>query len=828
MYEKTDVYPYTKEYGTKKTATPKAKEMFSGYRWFQIESLTWNSLLVLFLGFFMGRIVLLGELMPFGPAFISASLCVGSGLVAVLGVAVGLFSVLQGVQLAGRLIVITALVAMYVTVPKNLREHPVVLPGIVAAVTLVVRTVGLSFTDPVPYNYVSAIFEAGMAGILAFVYLRALPLLTVLWVNRGKKLSTEEILYLLLLFGGLIAGASGIGYMQITLQGLLSRLVVLIVAFAGGTGMGATAGALVGILPGLAFTAMPALVGAYSFAGLLAGFCRGFGKTGAALGFVIGNIILCVYMSGYDRLTGVLFETGLAVLLFLLVPGRFMMRYADRNEPDSIKPETEKNAPLRNNRFKEILACRVQGMAEVFGELSKSFEQSALAGTPLCEDKSLQDLLNEIVDRVCRDCPLQRVCWEKDFYRTHQCLLDILAKVDTGADSATEVLPEFLRSRCTRTKELVLTAFCLYELYSAKKSWAGRFGKSRNIISEQLKSVSSIMDKLSQELQVSSELSGRHDLDLLTGLKEKGMEIYDIYTAGHPNGHLEISISMPSCRGQISCRYKVAPALTELLGQPYSVVGMNCFSREEVSTNQCCDGGECVSGCSFKLYPSLMYRLEVGVARAGKGGSDICGDSYSVVYLNRGKVALILSDGMGSGETAELESSTTIRLLEKLLQSGLEREPAIRTVNSFMLMRSPEDSFATIDLVIVDLCNGSSEFVKIGAPAGYLLRGKRVAPIASSALPIGIIDDIEITTVTKTLLNQDMLVLVTDGVTDACRASASEEEEEWLLKVLPDTKNLPPQEVAEFIMKLAQTCCEKEESQDDMTVMVVRIEKEEI
>ena len=826
MFEKTDVYPYTKEYGTKKTATPKVKEMISGYRWFQSEGLlTWNSLIVLMLGFFMGRVVLLGELMPFAPAFISASLPLGSGLAAALGVAAGLFSVLQGAELAGRLVIIAALVAIYVTVPKNLHEHPVVLPGIVAAVALVVRTVSLSFTDPVPYNYVSAIFEAGMSGVLAFVYLRALPLLTVICGLRGKKLSPEEVFCLLLLFGGLIAGVGGISYMQITLQGLLSRLVVLTVAFAGGTGMGATAGALVGVLPGLAFTAMPALVGAYSFAGLLAGFCRGFGKTGSALGFVLGNIILCVYMSGYDRLTGVLGETGLAVLLFLLIPVRFMMRWADRTETDGIALETERNGLLQNNRFKEILACRVHGMAVVFRELSNSFEQSALAGIPLREDRSLQDLLNEIIDRVCGDCPLQRVCWEKDFYRTYQCLLDLLARVDAGGNSDTEALPEFLRSRCTRTKELVLTVFCLYELYRAKKSWVSRLGKSRSIISEQLNSVYNIMDKLSQELEASAELSGRHDGDLLAGLKEKGLEIYDIYTTGQPNGHLEIGISMPSCRGQISCRYKVAPALTELLGQPYSVVGMNCFPREGVSTQQCCDGGECVSGCSFKLYPSLLYRLEVGVARVGKGGSDICGDSYSVVYLNRGKVALILSDGMGSGAAAELESSTTIRLLEKLLQSGLEREPAIRTVNSVMLMRSPEDSFATIDLVIVDLCNGSSEFVKIGAPAGYLLRGKRVALIASSALPVGIIDDIEITTVAKTLLDRDMLVMVTDGVTDACRSS--EEEEDWLLKVLPDTKNLPPQEVAEFIMKLAQTCCEKEKSHDDMTVMVVRIEKEE-
>ncbi|WP_052292892.1 stage II sporulation protein E [Desulfofarcimen acetoxidans] len=827
MFEKTDAYPYSREYGTKKTATPKTKEMFSDYQWFRLNQLfNWNSLMVFILGFFMGRVVLLGELMPFGPAFVSAGLSLGFGPAVVLGAVAGLFSVLQGMELVARFVIIVCLVGVYYSVPKNLRAHPVVLPGVVGAVALVVRTVYLSMSDPVPYNYVSSAFEAFIAALLSFVYLRSLPLLTLVCGERTKKLSAERVFYLLLLLGGLIAGSAGIGYANITLQGLLSRLVVLIAAYAGGTGMGAAVGALVGVLPGLVFTAMPALVGAYSFAGLLAGFSRRFGKAGSILGFVLGNIILCVYMSGYDRLTGVLGETGLASLIFFLLPDRIMRCWSSLRTENHMPlvDSGDKDCP-QNNRFKEILAYRIQGMATVFQELFKSYEQSALADLSTHEDRSPQDLVDEIVRRVCGDCPLHRICWEKDFYRTYQYLLDMLARAEASDSRDLDNIPQFLRSRCTRIKELWLTVLCLNELYSAKKLWFGRMKKSREIISEQLKTVCHITDKLVEELQASAGLFEHHDFDLLASLKEKGLDIFDVYTTRQPGGHLEVVINMPSCRGMINCRYKVAPVLTELLGQPYSVVGMNCFSHQK-GTERNIMGQESAGYCNFRLYPSLLYRLEVGMARSGKGGSDICGDSYSVVYLNQGKVALILSDGMGSGVSAELESSMTIRLLERLLKSGLEREPAIRMVNSVMLMRSAEDSFATIDLVIIDLCNGSSEFVKIGAPPGYLVRGKRVAPITSSALPIGIIDDIEITTVAKTLVDGDMLVMVTDGVTDACRTS--DHEEDWLLKVLPETRNLPPQEVAEFIMQLAQTCSEKDNKYDDMIVMAVRIEKEGI
>ncbi|WP_066634330.1 stage II sporulation protein E [Desulfolucanica intricata] len=813
MFDKVDIYPYTKGCHTGKKEIPKRNRNF--VYWSNIAQVfAWERLLICLLGFFLGRAILLGELMPFGPAFAVAGLAAlpTYGLGAVVGVMAGMFSAAEGVELLCQLTIVISAAVLYRFAPKGLREHYLVPPGLVLAVIIITKTSYLSFVDPVLYNYVSAMFEAFFAGILTYTYFRALPVLVNL--GRNGRLSSENILYLLILFAGFIAGTGDLSYWQITLKGLLSRLTILIGALIGGPGMGAAVGAVVGVIPGLAFTAVPAMVGAYSFAGLLAGLCRGFNKIGVALGFVLGNIILCVYMSSYGNMTGVLAETGLAIVVLLLIPVRLMDLFKI-SVAETAESRVDQPAPLRENRLKELIAGRVQGMAGVFLELSKSFEEVSSAVYPEEEEKGLQDLLNEIGSKVCGDCPLYRTCWEREFYRTYQCLLDMLAEMESSGSITVESLPDYLRTRCTRTKEMVITVSCLFEIYRLKKSLSGRVWKSQNIIADQLKSIYSLMDNLSQELQTSAELSVQNDSKLLNKLNEQGFDLNDIYTTGQPNGYLEVGISMKSCKGQMDCRYKIAPALSDLLGQPYSVVDMDCSNKD----------GE--TNCSFKLYPALMYRLEVGVARVGKGGSDISGDSYSVCYLSRGKVALILSDGMGAGEEAAQESSTTIALLEKLLQFGLERESAIKMVNSIMLMRSPEDSFATIDMAVVDLCSGNTEFIKIGAPASFLLRGKRVAPITAGALPAGIIEDIEIITISKNLTVGDVLVMITDGIADSYRGTG--EKEDWLVRVLQDTKHLKPQELAELIMKLAQTGSGGDgRIADDMTVLVAKVEKENV
>ena len=67
---------------------------------------------------------------------------------------------------------------------------------------------------------------------------------------------------------------------------------------------------------------------------------------------------------------------------------------------------------------------------------------------------------------------------------------------------------------------------------------------------------------------------------------------------------------------------------------------------------------------------------------------------------------------MGSGEKTAKESEAAINLLEQFMETGFERETAIKMINSILVLKSSEQSFSTLDLSIIDLYNGKCENIK--------------------------------------------------------------------------------------------------------------------
>jgi hypothetical protein len=87
-------------------------------------------------------------------------------------------------------------------------------------------------------------------------------------------------------------------------------------------------------------------------------------------------------------------------------------------------------------------------------------------------------------------------------------------------------------------------------------------------------------------------------------------------------------------------------------------------------------------------------RYEKAILTAPRPGRETSGDSCLVRELGDGRLLLALSDGMGSGPRAALQSATAVTLLERLLQAAFPPETAVRMVNATLLLRAPDEAFA--------------------------------------------------------------------------------------------------------------------------------------
>ncbi|MCI8608734.1 MAG: SpoIIE family protein phosphatase [Firmicutes bacterium] len=210
------------------------------------------------------------------------------------------------------------------------------------------------------------------------------------------------------------------------------------------------------------------------------------------------------------------------------------------------------------------------------------------------------------------------------------------------------------------------------------------------------------------------------------------------------------------------------------------------------------------------------------------GGQEISGDAAISCTLPDGSVALILSDGMGKGQRAAAESNLVVGMLRRRLKQGRPVASAIREVNGYLLQKERgqlpchvKETFATVDLAVIDRRTGRARFYKMGAAPSYVVRrgsggSRRVRKLEQPALPVGIIPTLKLTHVTARLHAGDLIVIMSDGIGDMAGLG----EDDWIEQLLSEVpEEEGPRQLANRILQEAQKRrCSRET--DDATVAV--------
>ena len=207
------------------------------------------------------------------------------------------------------------------------------------------------------------------------------------------------------------------------------------------------------------------------------------------------------------------------------------------------------------------------------------------------------------------------------------------------------------------------------------------------------------------------------------------------------------------------------------------------------------------------------FKMSIGFSQYCAEGK-LCGDTIKTINDSRGHTILIISDGMGKGSRAALDGAMGAGLLSKLLCAGFGFDASLKVVNSALLVKSSEESLATLDCASIDLFTGKCEFYKAGAPKSYILKNDRLTKCELSSMPAGILRGIEFAKRTTVLCSGDELVMLSDGVTDS--------GDEWLDEFIECYDGANAQEKAQAILEQAVEHGDKNHL-DDMSVIVARL-----
>ena len=226
-----------------------------------------------------------------------------------------------------------------------------------------------------------------------------------------------------------------------------------------------------------------------------------------------------------------------------------------------------------------------------------------------------------------------------------------------------------------------------------------------------------------------------------------------------------------------------------------------------------------------RLLPSLTPRI-AGLECAGLSvpARGVGGDFFDFVEAGPGRVALVFGDVSGKGVPAALMMATlqaSLRSHYALATGELARR--LESVNRFFVEWTASEHFASLFVGEYDEESGRLRYANCGHVPPYVLRrGLGIERLEATATVLGLFEDWSCVTAETRLSEGDLLLLVSDGVTEAADASGAAYGERRLAAALAAHREMRSGALARAVADEAGAFAEGGPA-DDLTVVAVRV-----
>ena len=474
-------------------------------------------------------------------------------------------------------------------------------------------------------------------------------------------------------------------------------------------------------------------------------------------------------------------------LLFLLIPSPLV-----RKMENKLVFYREKHlSRIAINRNRAAIGEQLFEISGVFREIQTTF---AALSTNEAEEGAKEYIRGCVIESVCKSCANYRTCMARGLENGLNKLIDVgCAK---GKTSLIDI-PSDLAESCVNQSGVLYAVNRQIGDYRKYMLETENAASGRQLLANQAQGVSEILKNIALEQSEPLTIYSEKEKQLNVALLKAGIVCSEVLIAGDEDS---LTLSLVTF-GKADVK-KIAAIASHVLAAPLIISERLTLSKDKF----CCI-----------LHRKPYFDAAFGVATLTKTGEIASGDTHSVIKIDERRFMIALSDGMGSGEYARRISESTISLLESFYRAKMPSSLVLSTINK-LLTFSREETFACVDIAVVDLDNGEADIVKIGSPMGFILSGNALHILESASLPLGILESLHPDTSSYTLQEDDVLLFLSDGITSAFGS---------LSDLYEPLKNIPasnPQQLADALLAKA-VALYGGTAKDDMTVLAVRLFK---
>jgi phosphoserine phosphatase RsbU/P len=200
------------------------------------------------------------------------------------------------------------------------------------------------------------------------------------------------------------------------------------------------------------------------------------------------------------------------------------------------------------------------------------------------------------------------------------------------------------------------------------------------------------------------------------------------------------------------------------------------------------------------------------------------GDFYDVIELPEGRIALVIADVSGKSVPGALLVSTLQASLHAYLETQISLTTLVSKLNRVILKHSTYDKFITFFIGILDPATKTFESVNAGHNQPLLYRSGQLIPLIEGGVPLGMVEYDDYQSEKTVLLNSDILVMFTDGVTEAENEAQDFYEDRRLESCILKNADQSAATLIQLIYQEVKAFAGKAEQSDDITLLIVKTE----
>jgi phosphoserine phosphatase RsbU/P len=199
----------------------------------------------------------------------------------------------------------------------------------------------------------------------------------------------------------------------------------------------------------------------------------------------------------------------------------------------------------------------------------------------------------------------------------------------------------------------------------------------------------------------------------------------------------------------------------------------------------------------------------------------ISGDYYDILELTDGRLAFAVADVSGKGLPAAILMSNLHAGLHILVEAGHSPAELCAQLNRHLCQFTEAYRFATLFYAEWSSRERRLTYVNAGHTEPFLVGANGSRRLATGSLPIGLFPNSEFHVATTVLAPGDLVVLYSDGITDAGVLDAEPFGDRRLEAVVDTHRHRPLSEIEHEVLTAVESWSGKEPG-DDMTLMLVR------